>query len=114
MGIFFSETGWKVGDVFKFLLKAAPGIAVGGGTIEAHLDAKGTPVVWKGFGIGLGLGLGASATARAEAAKAVLQNANYALGTEVMRSLVKYGSALKWFSLKSELYRYELNNKEPS
>lgn len=91
-----SETGWTVKSTNKFLIKAAPGIAVGLGHIEAELVANGKPVGISGQVIGIGVGAGGS----------------FSLGTELIKAIVKYVNVFK-FSVKSDLYRYALTNNDP-
>ncbi|MFO7640500.1 MAG: hypothetical protein R6X17_04310 [Candidatus Competibacteraceae bacterium] len=92
-----SETGWTVKSTNRFLIKAAPGIAVGGGHIEAEFVANGKPVGISGRVIGYGVGAGVS----------------FSLGKELIRSIVKYANVFKFASLKSNLYRYALTNNDP-
>jgi hypothetical protein len=53
-----SETGWTVKATNRFLVKAAVGISVGGGRIDAKFDAKGKYVAVGGAMFGLGVGAG--------------------------------------------------------
>jgi hypothetical protein len=93
-----SETGWTVKSTNKFLLRAAAGLSIGGGRIEAAFSAPGQIVGITGLAFGLGVGAGGAFQPK----------------TEIIRALVKYANYFK-LSLKSDLYRYALtNNDDPT
>lgn len=95
-------TGWKVEATRRYLMRAAPGIAVGVGRVDVGLKTDdGTSVLITGPMMGIGIGAGGAGDLSG-------------LARENVQQLVKYASLFKIASARTDLFRQAITNRTDS